>query len=909
MYPRSFLLFSSRRHRQKSLCRTLLLPTLNGSTNFTVVSFLLPLLPSVHQHTFTTSVSSLPNTFRSLSSTAKSFPDVSPNSSSLPCVQPYYYFVTTPIYYVNSSPHIGHLYTSLVADAGARYQALKHDTIVTPSLSSSSSSIPSPVLFSTGTDEHGQKVAEAAAKAKVPVEEFCDRISSEFYKLHHQFSIYPTQFIRTTDRAHYAVVQWLWRKLEKEGYIYLGEHEGWYCQSDEAFLADTQVITRKEYLIEKNLYIPPPTPEEIAKQEKIERNKQRKLQHKLEKKALKEALSSSTNNVSTEPLSITPTIVNTVTSKNSSTLVVVGGFSSIPPTDTPTTVTPAPSPLKTDWTEAELQTKVSSESGHPVERIKETNYLFRLSSFRNELNQLFETPVIRTVTDQQNTYSFEYKFIEPVSRATNIHTYVNSDGFKDLSISRRKDRVPWAIPVPSVSSVISSSSNGNIPTATRYPSEPHSIYVWLDALANYLTVAAKDSTWYIQLQKDIETYRAEGKSFENFPTPELPLNVAWQTLFPHWPADIHIVGKDILKFHAVYWPAFCIGAGLPPPRRILAHGHWTVEKVKMSKSLGNVVVPSSLLQENGGNYTVDSIRYFLLREGRLESDGDYSSQVLSQRCAKECSDTFGNLVNRILNKLFMPAGTPVLDPRRQLQLPWDRLQQYNIQPKDRTVIFRNHPGYSLLPPPVTNDHHHHHQKNNPHFQTLILSDGQYELLAEMNRVHNQILQAYEAFEFNIGLEILTGILQLTNKVYSDSAPWKVKPSNEEAIEWSNAMFNVPSTPSPPSRLLTEDNLKLAGTLYSLLEILRMTGIYLLPIMPTVAPRLLTAMNFSPDLHHPFASWKSLSPGLVYPHEYRINIDQSTILFPKPPSLDNPLGLTRKQAKRLAIAAKGKENKE
>ena len=303
----------------------------------------------------------------------------SPSSVSSSTTKSKPYFITTPIYYVNSSPHVGHLYTSLVADAGARYHALLQNNLF-PSSTTSSTTSPSSVLFSTGTDEHGQKVAEAAQKAGIPVKEFCDKITLEFQKLHTDFTIYPSKFIRTTDIAHTIVVQWLWKTLESKGYIYLGDHEGWYCQSDETFLSDSQVQTRKEYLISKNLYVPPPTPEEIAKQEKLERNRQRKLQQKLEKKLLKEQQE---GKVKTNTESIKESVsVSTDLTKDTTVPV---------------------SPIKTDWTETELQMKVSSESGHPVERIKETNFLFRLSAFRKELNDLYATPITTIVNESSAT--------------------------------------------------------------------------------------------------------------------------------------------------------------------------------------------------------------------------------------------------------------------------------------------------------------------------------------------------------------------------------------------------------------------------------------------------------------------------------------------------------------------------
>lgn len=181
-------------------------------------------------------------------------------------------------------------------------------------------------------------------------------------------------------------------------------------------------------------------------------------------------------------------------------------------------------------------------------------------------------------------------FIKPESRYNEIVNFVK-EGLRDLSISRTS--FSWGIPVP-----------GNA---------RHIFYVWFDALLNY--VSALD-------------YYGEGESFTTF-----------------WPAQVHIMGKDILRFHAVYWPAFLMSAGLPLPRRVFAHGWWTIEGRKMSKSLGNVVDPYSLADE----YGVDAVRYFLLREVPFGLDGDYSRQAIIGRINSDLANDLGNLLSRTIS--------------------------------------------------------------------------------------------------------------------------------------------------------------------------------------------------------------------------------------------------------------------
>lgn len=311
---------------------------------------------------------------------------------------------------------------------------------------------------------------------------FCDDVSSRFDAIFQDCNVDYSRFIRTSDDDHHDAVAALWRRIARNGHIYLGEHEAWYCKSDESFLTETQVEDRVN--------------------------------------ALGQAV------------------------------------------------------------------KVSKESGHVVEKVREENYKFRLSAFQDELLAWLDSGDV----------------VVPKSRHNEVRAAVAA-GLRDVSVSRLSEKIQWAIPVPDDAS--------------------HCVYVWLDALTNYLTVAG------------------------------YPGDVS-----ATWPADYHIVGKDILKFHAIYWPAFLLAAGLPLPKRVVAHAHWTVDNVKMSKSLGNVVDPHAMLRK----YGADFVRYFLLREGVLNDDGDFNASLLEDRVNSELADTLGNLVSRSTGKSFLRDGAVPMQP-------------------------------------------------------------------------------------------------------------------------------------------------------------------------------------------------------------------------------------------------------
>ena len=353
------------------------------------------------------------------------------------------FYITTPIYYVNDKPHIGHAYTTLACDVLARFQRLDGCD----------------VKFLTGTDEHGQKVEEAAGKAGIAPQEFTDNVSQNFQDLAKRMNYSHDEFIRTTSQRHKETCQKLWQRLVDRGHIYLGKYAGWYSVRDEAFYTETEIVDGK------------------------------------------------------------------------------------------------------------------APTGAPVSWVEEPSYFFDLSKWEDKLLAFYdENP----------------DFVAPNSRFNEIKSFVKG-GLKDLSVSRASFK--WGVPVPG--------------------DDDHVMYVWLDALTNYLTAAG---------------WLDDEASYDKW-----------------WPANVHMVGKDIVRFHAVYWPAFLMAADLPLPKRIYAHGWWTNEGQKISKSLGNVIDPHALVDEFG----LDQTRYFMLREVPFGNDGDFSRQAMIQRINSDLANDLGNLSNRV----------------------------------------------------------------------------------------------------------------------------------------------------------------------------------------------------------------------------------------------------------------------
>ncbi|KFH66879.1 methionyl-tRNA synthetase [Podila verticillata NRRL 6337] len=436
--------------------------------------------------------------------------------------EPKPYYVTTPIFYVNAVPHIGHLHSAVLADTFKRFQELKGRK----------------ALLSTGTDEHGLKIQEAAEDAGISEIELCDQVSKRFRELFDAANVSYTTYIRTTEPQHAVAVKDLWNKLWEKGYIYKGQHEGWYSVSDEAFYASTQV------------------------EEKINEKTGKKYH-------------------------------------------------------------------------------IAIETGKRVEWTTEENYKFRLSAFTEKLSEWLD----------KNPSA-----IVPKSRHAEVQGWIKS-GLSDLSVSRPRSRLTWGIPIPG--------------------DDSHVMYVWMDALTNYLTVTGYP--WKSMSEKEKAVCG--------------------------WPADAQVVGKDILRFHAVYWPAFLMAAGLDVPKTIVAHAHWTQGKTKMSKSIGNVVDPFTAMQEFG----TDTIRFYLMNDGGLVDDADYSSALVTERYRKLLAGQLGNLLSR--------STSLALNPSQKIPA---RPSMDNIHPDDKAL----HLKMQLLPQIV--------DEAMSGYKTTLATGAIFDMIAEAN---------------------------------------------------------------------------------------------------------------------------------------------------------------------------------
>lgn len=360
------------------------------------------------------------------------------------------FYLTTPIYYVNSVPHLGTAYTTIAADALARYRRMAGDD----------------VRFLTGLDEHGQKVAQAAAEAGVTPQEWTDSIAPKFLETWRLLDISNDDFIRTTEPRHEIGAQRFLQVLHDGGHLYKGHYEGWYCVPEETFFAEDQLVEGK-----------------------------------------------------------------------------------------------------------------CPDCGREVQFVREDNWFFRLSAFQDTLLEYYEA---------------HPDFVQPETRRNEVVSFVKG-GLKDLSISRTT--FTWGIPLP-------------------FDPE-HVMYVWFDALLNYVTAVGYGSD-------DAEKTAEFAK---------------------HWPADYHFVGKDIIRFHCVIWPAMLMAARLPLPKHVFAHGFLLTKGEKMSKSKGNVLAPADLVERFG----VDAYRYYFLRDVAFGTDGSVSIDSMVQRYNGDLANDWGNLCSRLFN--------------------------------------------------------------------------------------------------------------------------------------------------------------------------------------------------------------------------------------------------------------------
>jgi len=442
------------------------------------------------------------------------------------------FYITTPIYYVNDVPHIGHAYTTIAADVVARYKRLEGVE----------------VFFLTGTDEHGQKVQQAANDSGVSPQEHVDKLHQRFKELWVRLNISNTEFIRTTEERHKKLVRDILQELHSRDEIYRDSYEGWYCTPCERF-----------------------------------------------------------------------------------------------------------------WTEKDLAEGNCPECRRKVDKIKEHNYFFRMGKYQQWL-------IDRIKNDPH--------FILPASRKNEVLGFLEKP-LGDLCISRPKSRLAWGIPLPF--------------------DEDYVTYVWFDALINYISIHGS-----------LDDIRASG----------------------FWPADHNMVGKDILTTHAVYWSTMLKAIGLEPPKNIFAHGWWTMNGQKMSKSLQNVVEPNQLIDQFG----VDVIRYFLLREVPFGQDGDFSHKALIGRLNSDLANNLGNLLNRTVNMM----------------------EKYFA---------------GVVPTPAT---------NGPEDKALTEKSG--EVIAEVRILYNELA-------YNKILQKIWELVDTTNQYIVKTGPWNLAKTDEGKEQLKTVMYN------------------------------------------------------------------------------------------------------------------------
>jgi methionyl-tRNA synthetase len=379
------------------------------------------------------------------------------------------FYVTTPIYYVNAAPHLGHAYTTIAVDALARHHRQRGED----------------VFFLTGTDEHGEPVADAAHALGVEPQELADRNAERFKALVPLLGAANDFFIRTTDSEHMAKVQEVLTRVRENGYVYEGTYEGWYCPRCADFKAENEIDEGNRCPI-----------------------------HHIE-----------------------------------------------------------------------------------LTREQEDSYFFKLSSFQEPLERLYA---------EQETW------ITPRTRYNEALSFIRS-GLRDVPLTRHK--LTWGVPVPW--------------------NEEHVFYVWFDALLNYYSALS---------------YARPGEDLTG----------------EFWPASYHVIAKDILRFHAIYWPALLMAAELELPERIFVHGYLLMDGEKMSKSLGNVLDPFAVIERFGA----DALRFYLLRDVPFGQDGSVSTASFEQRYESELANDLGNLASRTLAMIVryrdgvVPASEmdPVLIP-------------------------------------------------------------------------------------------------------------------------------------------------------------------------------------------------------------------------------------------------------
>lgn len=444
------------------------------------------------------------------------------------------YYITTPIYYPSDNFHIGHCYTTVTADALARYKKLKgYD-----------------VFFLTGSDEHGQKIEGRAKEKGITPMEFINPIIENAKDLWKALDVSYDKFIRTTDEEHVKCVQKIFERLYKQGDIYKGSYEGWYCTPCESF-----------------------------------------------------------------------------------------------------------------WTESQLVDGKCPDCGREVKLTKEDAYFFKLSRYQKRFEEYLNS---------------HRDLMQPESRYNEMYNNFLKPGLKDLCVSRAS--VKWGIPVTFDKS--------------------QTVYVWVDALSNYISALGYGSD--------------DDSLYQKF-----------------WPADLHLVGKEIFRFHTIIWPIILMALDLPLPKKVYGHGWLTIGGGKISKSKGNYKDPRIFVND----YGVDAVRYFLLSEVPFGSDGNFSELLMVERRNSDLCNVLGNLVNRTISMANKYFGGAV------------------------------------------------HKNTNP-------TDLDLEVIAQLESMDNEVDEKVEALNIPNALSLIFNRLERLNKYIDETEPWKLAKDDTNKERLNNVIYTI-----------------------------------------------------------------------------------------------------------------------